>query len=112
MGVPLISKKPSAADCECLLDKISSRINYWLSKHLSFEGRLQLLTSILYSILISWSSIFIFPMKVIKLIERKFKRYHFLWNGSELSHAIAKSKVGWDHIYDPKMEGGLGLKSV
>jgi hypothetical protein len=63
LGVPLISSKLSGADCDSLLGKISGRINYWMSKHLSFAARLQLLSSVLYSIQVFWSNIFILPIK-------------------------------------------------
>jgi hypothetical protein len=54
------------------------RINSWISKKLSFAGRLQLLNSILYNIQVYWTGIFILPKKIIKAIEQKFNM--FLWN--------------------------------
>jgi len=47
LGVPLISKRLSAADCDSLISKISSKIDSWLVKKLSSAGRLQLLSSVL-----------------------------------------------------------------
>jgi hypothetical protein len=47
LGVSLSSKKLSAADCGALVEEVSAQINSWLSKKLSFAGRLQLLSSIL-----------------------------------------------------------------
>jgi hypothetical protein len=75
LGVPLISNKLSSLDCEALLEKISSQINSWMAKHLSFAGRLQLLSSVLYIIQIYWLNIFILPKKVIKAIDKKFNRF-------------------------------------
>jgi hypothetical protein len=46
LGVPLITKHMSAADCDCLITKVSSRIDSWLVRKLSFAGRLQLLSSV------------------------------------------------------------------
>jgi len=40
LGVPLVSSKLSAADCRTFLDIISSRIDSWTSRNLSFAGRL------------------------------------------------------------------------
>jgi ABC-type cobalamin transport system permease subunit len=108
LGVPLISKKLSSLDCEILLDKISRRMNSWLSRHLYFAGRLQILSSALYSIQIYWSNTFILTKKVIRLIEQKFNR--FLWNGSDAS--AAKEKVSWDDLCVPMLEGGLGLRKI
>lgn len=33
LGVPLISKNLTAEDCGLLIDKVSARIDSWLSKH-------------------------------------------------------------------------------
>ena len=50
LGVPLISSRLSHSDCQPLLDKIMVRIQSWTSQSLSFASRLQLISSILYSI--------------------------------------------------------------
>jgi hypothetical protein len=50
LGVPLITKRLSAVDCECLVNRITSRMDTWLNKHLSFASRLQLLSSVLFSL--------------------------------------------------------------
>jgi hypothetical protein len=107
-GVPLISSNLSAADCGVLVEKIAGRLNSWTSKNLSFAGRLQLLNSVLYSLQVYWSSMFILPRKVIKEINPKFNR--FLWNGKDESSA--RAKIAWDEICLPKKEGGLGLKNL
>jgi hypothetical protein len=108
LGVPLISTKLSSADCIPLISKISSRIDSWLSKHLSYAGRLQLLSSILYSFQVFWSGMFILPKKILKDMEQKFNR--FLWNGTD--ECAARAKVAWSEVCLPKKEGGLGLKRL
>lgn len=50
LGIPLISSRLTAEDCSSLLNKLTARIDFWLSKNLSFAGRLQLISSVLYSI--------------------------------------------------------------
>lgn len=57
LGVPSVSTKLSAVDYE-LLQKILGRVDSWFSKHISFVGRLQLVSSVLYSIQIYCSTIF------------------------------------------------------
>lgn len=108
LGVPLISTRLSAADCEALLDKITWYIDSWFFRNLSYVGRLQLLSSVLYSLQVYWTSIFILPKKIIKAIEQKFNK--FLWNGKD--EGSAKAKVSWPDLCFPKKEGGLGLKKV
>jgi hypothetical protein len=73
LGVPLISSRLCAADCDILLEKITRRINSWLSHHISFAGRLQLISSILYSLQVYWSSLFILPKKNIRASDQKIQ---------------------------------------
>jgi hypothetical protein len=61
LPVPLISSRLCADDCNTLLEKITARINSWLSRNLSFARRLQLISFVLYSVQVYWSSIFILP---------------------------------------------------
>jgi hypothetical protein len=65
LGVPLISSRLSSADCSVLLDRITGRIDSWLSRNLSYAGRLQFLSSVLYSLQVYRTSIFILPKKVL-----------------------------------------------
>jgi hypothetical protein len=81
LGVPLIYRKLTTSDCEVLLKKITAIINSWTSRKLSFARRLQLLSSVLYSIQVYWSSIFILPKKVISSMKQKFNR--FLCGGND-----------------------------
>lgn len=82
LGVPLISTRITAANCSALLKKITARIDSWLSKKLTFAGRLQLIASVLYSIQVYWTAILILPKKIIRAIEQKFNR--FLWTGKDV----------------------------
>jgi hypothetical protein len=50
LGVPLLSTRLCAADCDALLEKNTARINSWLSRNLSFARQLQLVSSVLYSV--------------------------------------------------------------
>jgi len=103
LGVPLISSNLSAADCRMLMEKISGRLDSWTSKKLSFAGRLQLISSVLYSLQVYCMGIFILPKKILKDIIQKFNR--FLWNGKRVrllrlkwlgkSFAFRRKKVGW-----------------
>jgi hypothetical protein len=107
VGVPLITTRLTAADCEGLVAKFTSRIDSWCSKHLSFAGRLQLISSVLFSLQVFWSSILILPKVVINLLEQKLNR--FLWCGKDEK---AKAKVSWEKICVPRKEGGLRLKRI
>ncbi|XP_039161739.1 uncharacterized protein LOC104455464 [Eucalyptus grandis] len=45
LGVPIISKRLSKADCTQLIDRITARARSWSHRFLSFAGRLQLIRS-------------------------------------------------------------------
>ncbi|XP_062145358.1 uncharacterized protein LOC133852602 [Alnus glutinosa] len=107
LGVPLITKRLMAADCESLVLKFTTRIDSWLVKHLSFAGRLQLIKSFLCSLQVYWCRILILLKKVISLLEQKLNR--FLWCGQDVK---AKAKVVWDKVRSPKKEWGLGIKRL
>jgi DNA polymerase III psi subunit len=68
----------------------------------------QLLSSILYSLQVFWTAIFILPKQKIKEINQKFNR--FMWNGKDSTSA--KAKVAWSEVCYLKKEGGLGLKNL
>jgi len=108
LGVPLISTRLTHADCIPLVERITSRIKLWTSTSLTYAGRLQLIKSILFSIQVYWSSIFILPGATIKKIESILAA--FLWKGTTLSTAGAK--VAWSSICYPLQEGGLGIKRL
>jgi hypothetical protein len=69
LGVPLISTKLFASNCGALLDKITRRIDSWLSRNLSYVGSLQLLSSVLYSFQVYYTRIFILLKSIVKAIE-------------------------------------------
>ncbi|XP_019252627.1 PREDICTED: uncharacterized protein LOC109231417 [Nicotiana attenuata] len=70
LGVPLSSKRLSLVQCQPLLEKMLGRIQSWTSKFLSYAGRIQLIKSMLFSIQVFWSQVFVLPKKLIQLIER------------------------------------------
>jgi hypothetical protein len=55
LGVLIISSQLCAADCDALLGKITVRINSWLSRNLSFVGRLQLVSIVFECIALAFS---------------------------------------------------------
>ncbi|KAJ9535399.1 hypothetical protein OSB04_un001489 [Centaurea solstitialis] len=108
LGVPLISTKLFHRDCLSLIDKVRRRTMEWRNKWLSFAGRLQLVNSVLSSISVYWSSMFLLPVSVVKEIERILRA--FLWSGGEAIKG--KAKVAWSIVCLPRSKGGLGVKSL
>ncbi|KAI3474506.1 hypothetical protein Pfo_029416 [Paulownia fortunei] len=106
LGVPLITSRLRANDCKALVDKITARVRSWTNKSLSYAGRVQLAQSVLFSIQIFWSAVFILPKTVCKAIDRVLRS--FIWKGTSMDSFGAK--VAWDTVCCPKNEGSLGLK--
>lgn len=67
--------------------------------------RLVLIKSILFSLQILWSSLFLFPSKVHKMSDAYLRA--FLWDG--LGFNLKKSKVVWEEVHVPKEEGRSSL---
>lgn len=72
------------------------RTQLWSNKLLSFGGRAQLISSVLFSIQVYWSSIFILPQQIIEDIEGMLSA--FLWKGLEI-------EILW-------CQGGLSFKRM
>ncbi|GKC65737.1 hypothetical protein Tco_1098335 [Tanacetum coccineum] len=108
LGVPLITKRFGVKQCKSLVDKVEKKIKDWKNRWLSFDGRLQLISSILSSIQVYWSSIFLLPSAVTKEINRLLKC--FLWVQGELTNG--KAKIAWSEVYKPKADDGLGIKDL
>ncbi|GAV92363.1 zf-RVT domain-containing protein, partial [Cephalotus follicularis] len=108
LGLPLITSRLTKQDCAPLMEKIMARANSWVSKSLSYAGRLQLIQSTLASMQVFWASTFLLPVAIIKDCERTLRR--FLWGGSGNSHK--HSLVKRSKVCLPRQEGGLGIKSL
>lgn len=107
LGLPLLHRKLRKSDYSPLIDKIAARFDHWATKTLSFAGRLQLISSVIYSTVNFWLSSFILPKCCLKTIEQMCNR--FLW-----SNDITKrgdTKVSWQSVCLPKSEEGLGLRN-
>lgn len=80
LGISISGRWPRRQDWEGLILKVRRRLSSWKVQHLSFEGHLTLMNSILSALPTYWMSIFRLPSWVIKEIDR-IKR-DFLLSGS------------------------------
>ncbi|XP_021985819.1 uncharacterized protein LOC110882016 [Helianthus annuus] len=109
LGVPLISSGLLYKDCSVMMEKLDKRIMHWRNKLLSFAGRLQLIVSVLSSMHIYWSSVFLLPIRVTHELEAKMR--NFLW-AQDSTFQKGKAKVSWKVVCLPKYEGGLGIRRL
>ncbi|XP_010445454.1 PREDICTED: uncharacterized protein LOC104728123 [Camelina sativa] len=108
LGLPLLPRRMTSGDYLPLIEKIRSRITSWTSRMLSFAGRLQLISSVIFSLTNFWISAFRLPKSCVKEIDQLCSA--FLWSGPSLN--AKKAKVAWTEVCLPKSEGGLGLRSI
>ncbi|KAL9840518.1 hypothetical protein AtNW77_Chr2g0229441 [Arabidopsis thaliana] len=108
LGLPLLTRKMTASDYLPLVEKIRSQISTWTARAFSFAGRLQLLSSVVFSLTNFWISAFRLPKACIRDIDKLCSA--FLWSGPVLNPR--KAKVAWKEVCTLKSEGGLGLRSI
>ncbi|XP_070050321.1 uncharacterized protein [Nicotiana tomentosiformis] len=106
LGLPLSPKKWSKLECQQLIEKITHRIKVTYEKKLSYAGRLQVITAVLFSIYSFWGAVFILPQSVLKEVDKRCRDY--LWGTSEDKRRVPL--VSWEKICCPKKNGGLNIK--
>ncbi|GJS54316.1 RNA-directed DNA polymerase, eukaryota, reverse transcriptase zinc-binding domain protein [Tanacetum coccineum] len=77
---------------------IKTRMSNWKNKTFSFTGRLQLIKSVVSSLQVYWSSVFILPKFVSNEIEKLMRG--FLWTHDD--SVKGKAKTVWTDLSTPK----------
>lgn len=108
LGVPLSTKKITLLQWQPLVEKITARITSWSARTLSYSGRLQLVQSIIFGIQAYGAQLFIFPVKVLKMIESICRS--FIWSG--MNTVNKKAYISWDRMCTPKSVGGMNLTNL
>ncbi|XP_024011406.1 uncharacterized protein LOC112086667 [Eutrema salsugineum] len=108
LGLPLLTKKMKSLDYAPLIDKIRTRFNSWTARQLSFAGRLQLVSSVIASLVNFWMQAFRLPKGCLDKID--ILSSAFLWSGPDLKPR--KAKIAWSEVCKSKQDGGLGLKNL
>ena len=108
LGVPIFKGKPKARHLQPIVDKVKAKMSAWKASLLSIAGRVQLVKSIIQSMLIHTITVYDWPMSLIKDLEKAIR--NFIWSG-----CIDKRKlvvVAWKKICKPTDQGGLGIRSL
>ncbi|XP_074292235.1 uncharacterized protein LOC141619108 [Silene latifolia] len=108
LGVNIYPKMLGVNDCQCLIDKITTRIRGLGARKLSYAGRVVVIKAVLSTLHNYWARIFILPKTILTRIEFLWRQ--FLWHGIEMKES--PSLVAWDQICKPIKKGGLGLKHL
>lgn len=105
LGVPISIKRLSIMQYQPLLEKMTDRITKWITKFLSYAGKVQLIKRVLFSIQTFWSQVFVLPKKILKKIEALC--ISFLWtSGVDTSK---KALVSWDKLCYPNSACEINL---
>ncbi|XP_074291704.1 uncharacterized protein LOC141618488 [Silene latifolia] len=108
LGLPIQTTRLQKNDCDCLVDKICSKIHGYGARKFSYAGRLVLVQAVLKSLCSYWASLFVLPKGIIKKVEATCR--NFLWDGGP--EYVRAPLVAWDKVCRTKEEGGLGLQDM
>lgn len=75
LGLPLMHRKLSISEYDCLLQKLSNLFRSWAVKMLSYAGRLQCISSVVNGTVNFWMSTFLLPKGCFKKINSQCSRY-------------------------------------
>ncbi|RAL47706.1 hypothetical protein DM860_012331 [Cuscuta australis] len=107
-GSPITTSKLKKADCDTLINELTSRITTWGTRNLSYMARVRIINSILMGIISFWTRIFILPKQVIKRVMAMCR--NFLWSSN---HEYIKTPlVNWEEVCQEKKFVGLGIKNA
>ncbi|CAJ2663194.1 unnamed protein product [Trifolium pratense] len=108
LGVPIFKGKAKTCHFAPIFDKIKLKLAKWKASLLSYAGRVQLLKSVIQSMLIYSITIYSWPVSVIKDLEKLMR--NFLWSGDMNARKLVT--VPWHIVCSTLDEGGLGVRSL
>ena len=108
LGVPIFKGRPKARYLQPIADTIKSKLSAWKASLLSIAGRVQLVKSVVQSMLIHTITVNNWHVSLLKELDCNIR--NFIWSGD-----ITKRKlvlVAWKKVCRPYDQGGLGLRSI
>ncbi|GAU34179.1 hypothetical protein TSUD_162800 [Trifolium subterraneum] len=108
LGLPVGANPRRLSTWEPLVASLRKKLNSWGHKHVSIEGRLVLINSVLNSIPIFYLSFMKMPVQVLKKVIRIQRE--FLWGGVNGGRNLSwiKRRV----VCQGKKNGGLGIRDL
>ncbi|XP_019267399.1 PREDICTED: uncharacterized protein LOC109244718 [Nicotiana attenuata] len=105
LGAPLSTRKLTMIQWKPLIEKIVARTTSWTAKKLSYAGRSQLISSVLFGVQSYWAQLFILPTKVMKSVKSFCRSY--LWTGNNV--ITKKALISWEGVCCPKSSARWNL---
>jgi hypothetical protein len=108
LGVPIFKGKPKSSYLQPVADKIASKLTAWKASLLSMAGRVQLVKSVIQSMLIYSISVYSWPTGLIKEVEKSIR--NFIWSGDVDKRKLVTTS--WKKVCRPLAQGGLNIRSI
>ncbi|XP_057812845.1 uncharacterized protein LOC131026857 [Cryptomeria japonica] len=113
LGIPISTGNPLRESWQCILDKFHMKVEYWTNRWLSFVGRVQLIKSVVISLLTYRGMLQVAPMWFVKELDSLARQ--FLWAGNLSSSKWCLVKwdlrfleAGWSRVSDFEMDYRCG----
>lgn len=91
-----------------IADKVKAKLAAWKASLLSIAGRIQLIKSVIFSMLTYSMAIYSWPISLLKTIEKWIR--NFLWSGEINTRKLVT--LSWKKVCKSYDEGGLGIRSL
>lgn len=108
LGAPIFKGKPKKMHFQPIADKVKIKLANWKASLLSLAGRVQLVKSVVQSMLIHTMSIYSWPVSLLRDMERWIK--NFIWSGDVQKRKLVT--VAWKKVCTSYDEGGLDIRSL
>jgi hypothetical protein len=106
--VPIFKGKPKITYLQPIADKIKLKLSAWKASLLSIAGRVELVRSVILSMLTYSNSIYSWPVSLLKKIEKCIR--NFIWSGDIEKRKLVTTSC--KKICRPLSQGGLNLRSL
>jgi mannosylglycoprotein endo-beta-mannosidase len=108
LGVPIFKGRPKVIHLQPIADKVKLKLAAWKASLLSIAGRVQLVRSVVQSMLTYSISLYSWPVSLLRDLERCIR--NFIWSGDINKRKLVT--VAWHKICRPLTQGGLNLRSL
>ncbi|KAK9911453.1 hypothetical protein M0R45_035362 [Rubus argutus] len=108
LGVPIFKGRPKSNFFRAIADKVRCKLSSWNGHQLSKAARMQLISSVIQSLLIYSFQVYAWPNSLLIKVQRWTR--NFFWTGDPLKKGA--TLIAWSHCCLPKEQGGLGLKNL
>ncbi|XP_019425135.1 PREDICTED: uncharacterized protein LOC109334017 [Lupinus angustifolius] len=108
LGVPLFKGKPRKIFLLPIADRILNKLAKWKGHSLSIMGRVELIKSVILSMLVFSFHVYSWPYQLIKKLDSCIR--NFIWSGDINTRKMVT--VSWSQVCSTSKVGGLGIRSL